>query len=193
MVAGGGKSAEGSRRSRDKSAQWPRIQSWQNQAVMPGWSPPALEGHSAHVVQGRMYVFGGQSTESERGVELSLRCLPTRASAAARRRFAVDDRVACAVADASGAWTDWAAGTVLALESQVEEEGGVPGGLAPYEVRLDSGHTVLVHADEHYLLRDLALQPLGARRTQATVAPGSREHEVWIPIEERRAAKDSHL
>ena len=45
MVAGGGKSAEGSRRSRDKSAQWPRIQSWQNQAVMPGWSPPALEGH----------------------------------------------------------------------------------------------------------------------------------------------------
>ena len=62
MVAGGGKSAEGSRRSRDKSAQWPRIQSWQNQAVMPGWSPPALEGHSAHVVQGKMYLFGGQST-----------------------------------------------------------------------------------------------------------------------------------
>ena len=29
---------------------------------MPGWSPPALEGHSAHVVQGKMYLFGGQST-----------------------------------------------------------------------------------------------------------------------------------
>ena len=33
----------------------------------------------------------------------------------------------------------------------------------PYQVRLDGGATVLVHQDEHWLIRDLELQPVGPR------------------------------
>ena len=39
----------------------------------------------------------------------------------------------------------------------------VAGGVAPYGVQLDSGSSVLVHQDEHWLVRDLALQPPGPR------------------------------
>ena len=79
------------------------------------------------------------------------------------RRFSVGDRVACAVEDRSNEYTDWAAGTVVALDYHVEDEDGVPGGLAPYQVCLDTGSTVLVHVDEHWLIRDLALQLEGPR------------------------------
>lgn len=94
-------------------------------------------------------------------------CLPkairkgTRPSAP--RRFAAGDRVACAVEDATNEYTDWAAGTVEALDHLVEDSDGVPGGVAPYQVRLDSGPAVLVHADEHRLVRSLELQPAGVR------------------------------
>ena len=79
------------------------------------------------------------------------------------RRFAVGDRVACAVEDASDDYTDWAAGTVLAVDHVVEGEDGVSGGFAAYQVKLDSGGQVLVHVDEHWLVRSLALQPVGPR------------------------------
>ena len=136
--------------------------------------------------------------ESERGVELSLRCLPTRASAAARRRFAVDDRVACAVADASGAWTDWAAGTVLEVDHAVDADvarrvlrdraDAAPPPRVPYRVRLDAARDVLVHRDEHSLVRDLALQPAGPRqaaggaRTLAKFAKRQRGDE-WEMVD----------
>ena len=96
-------------------------------------------------------------------------CLPKairRGSQRMQRRFGEGDRVACAVDDATSNYTNWAAGTVLALDHLVEDVDGVPGGRAPYEVRLDSGPSVLVHADEHWLVRDLALQPAGPRNAE---------------------------
>ena len=135
--------------------------------------------------------------ENERGVEFALRCLPTRATAAARRRFAVSDRVACAVADASDAWTDWAAGTVLEVDHAVDADAAkrfsrlrsdAPPPRVPYRVRLDAGRDVLVHRDEHSLVRDLALQPAGPRqaaggaRTLAKFAKRQRGDE-WEMID----------
>ena len=93
-------------------------------------------------------------------------CLPKAVRKGAQRgqrRFREGDRVACAVEDASNDYTNWAAGTVMALDQLVEDSDGVPGGLVPYKVQLDSGPIVLVHADEHWLVRDLVLQPAGPR------------------------------
>ena len=146
-------------------------------------------------------------------------CLPKavrRGAQRSQRRFGLGERVACAVEDSSDEYTDWAAGEVVGLDHEVEEEDGVAGGIAPcaeiaprsrrdlaptrratlgvrtlgvstrgrtagahflthfsptdpplpppppssygrYEVRLDSGPTVLVHADEHWLVRGLDL------------------------------------
>ena len=36
-------------------------------------------------------------------------------------------------------------------------------GIVPYRVELDNGLSVLCHRDEHWLVRDLALQPEGPR------------------------------
>ena len=99
------------------------------------------------------------------------------------RRFGVGDRVACAVEDATGDFSDWAAGTVAALDFPVEAEDGVEGGNAPYQVTLDNGASVLVHQDEHWLLRDLALQPAGPR----IAADGTR----CVKRMEKRAAGDA--
>ena len=46
--------------------------------------------------------------------------------------------------------------------------GGLVGGIVPYQVAMDGGEaatttTVLVHRDEHWLVRDLALQEVGPR------------------------------
>jgi len=92
-------------------------------------------------------------------------CLPkaVRRGAQRTRRFRAGERVACAVADATDDYADWAAGTVAAIDHPVEVADGVAGGLAPYEVLLDSGGRVVVHVDEHWLIRDLALQPVGPR------------------------------
>jgi len=106
----------------------------------------------------------------------TLRCnVPRRAQPL---RFGVGDRVACAVDDGSG--TAWAAGTVLDVEHNVEEAARAQSltwdwskgaGIVPYRARLDSGMEVCVHRDVHWLVRDLALQPAGARQS----ADGTRE------------------
>ncbi len=111
----------------------------------------------------RAEVCFGQRTGAR---EYTRSCLPKairKGSQRTHRRFKQGARVACAVEDSTGDYTEWAAGTVQALDHPVEELDGVPGGLAPYEVRLDSGATVLVHMDEHWLVRDLELQPAGPR------------------------------
>ena len=93
-------------------------------------------------------------------------CLPKairKGSQRSHRRFAKGARVACAVEDGTNQYTDWAPGTVQELDHLVEDSDGVRGGPAPYQVLLDNGETVLVHADEHWLVRDLALQPAGPR------------------------------
>ena len=98
----------------------------------------------------------------------TLRCLPRAkrrgAAGQTRARFRVGERVVCAVEAMDDNYTDWAAGTVAAVDHPIEgAEGVTPGGRVPYQVALDDGSTVLVHADEHWLLRDLNLQPAGAR------------------------------
>jgi len=50
----------GPKRRLDVNVTYPRVLPWQKQPVH-GWSPPALQGHVAHVIGGRLYVFGGQS------------------------------------------------------------------------------------------------------------------------------------
>ena len=105
-------------------------------------------------------------------------CLPKAVRKGAQRsqRFNMGDRVACAVEDATGNYADWAHGTVTAVGYPVEAEDGVAGGVAPYQVLLDNGGcSVLVHQDEHWLLRDLQYQPVGP---QATKASRTRERLV---------------
>ena len=85
-------------------------------------------------------------------------CMPPEPRAA-KRRFAVGDRVACAVEDESDDFTVWAAGTVVAVDYSVaaDAEALVPqrewmgaAAVVPYRVALDiSRVAVLVHKDEH--------------------------------------------
>jgi hypothetical protein len=78
----------------------------------------------------------------------------------------VGERVACAVEAAEADYaTDWAAGSVSAVDEPVDGIEGVGGGgVVPYRVLLDDGGgSVLVHQDEHWLVRDLELQPAGPR------------------------------
>ena len=68
----------------------------------------------------------------------------------------------------------WAAGTVLESGVSLQAEVAALGpeaavyadkaGCVPYRVKLDSGAVVLVHRDEHWLVRDLALQAEGPRQ-----------------------------
>ena len=92
------------------------------------------------------------------------------------RRFGVGDRVACAVEDIADEipWT-WASGTVSEVnyDAHLEEARKKVGplapswdwpssdGIVPYRVLLDTGGHVLVHRDDHWLVRDLRLQPAG--------------------------------
>lgn len=92
------------------------------------------------------------------------------------RRFTAGERVACAVEDSSDDYSVWAAGTVLDVDYSVADAAAalLPGrdwsgaaGLVPYRVELDDGATVLVHRDDHLLVRDLALQKPGVRQCDA--------------------------
>lgn len=103
----------------------------------------------------------------------TLFCTPSRPSTVPKR-FSVGERVACAVEDETDDFSVWSAGTVLEVDYSVKADAAalIPDrdwdGLAaciPYRVQLDTGCKVLVHKDEHWLLRDLALQAPGPRQT----------------------------
>ena len=91
-------------------------------------------------------------------VHFTRMCLP-KALRQKRRtlRFAVGERVACAVEDATSEYSDWSAGTVLAVHYTVKEWEGFPegGSTVPYQVGLDAGDIVLVHVRR--LLRPVEL------------------------------------
>ena len=102
----------------------------------------------------------------------TLFCLPGWRSSA-MKRFAVDERVAVAVEDDTNDYSVWSAGTVTDVDYKAAKEASAmlpdrdwagKAALIPYRVQLDSGCSVLVHRDEHWLIRDLALQPAGPRQ-----------------------------
>uniref|UniRef100_A0A7S0L8U5 Uncharacterized protein n=1 Tax=Coccolithus braarudii TaxID=221442 RepID=A0A7S0L8U5_9EUKA len=117
--------------------------------------------------------FGTRSNS----LRFTLCCLPLRPDKA--RRFREGERVACAIEGADERSTIWAAGTVIDVDRCLESDASalIPerdwtgeGCKAPYRVQLDAGCKVLVHRDEHWLIRDLRFQPDGSRQ----VAGGRR-------------------
>jgi len=112
--------------------------------------------------------------QGQDGLMFTVICLPMQHKPGPRR-FRVGERVACVVEDSVPDPTGsvWTAGTVQEIDVDMEE--GVklhliqllgrdwPFGVtcAPYRVQLDNGCCVLVHKDEHWLIRDLAYQPVG--------------------------------
>lgn len=138
------------------------------------------------------------------GLYFTMCCLPDKTTAKQaskrKRRFAVGDRVACAVEDATENYSEWKAGTVLDIDHSLEESAktqfpSVPsskwaGFCVPYRVRLDGGATVLVHRDEHWLIRDLALQEGGVVRQGADgsrnlkrIAKRKRDDGEWQAVD----------
>jgi hypothetical protein len=76
-------------------------------------------------------------------------------------RFALQHRVACLVEDGTGHRAVWKPGNVAQLWAGAAG-GGWPGGAAAaYAVELDCGDRVLVHRDEHRLIRGLSFQSEG--------------------------------
>mmetsp|Transcript_23089 Transcript_23089/g.75065 ORF Transcript_23089/g.75065 Transcript_23089/m.75065 type:complete len:339 (-) Transcript_23089:346-1362(-) len=136
--------------------------------------PP--EGRLISVPTDEVYVCRAEVCFGQRedGLEWTSYCLPPPAAkpAAKPRRFAAGDRVACAVEDPSDSYSVWAAGTVVAVDVPLDEatlygehvSGGGATHTLPYRVQLDSGAAVLAHRDEHWLVRDLALQAEGQRQ-----------------------------
>ena len=100
----------------------------------------------------------------------TLFCLPP--AQATARRFRVSDRVAVAVEDETDDFSDWASGTVIEVDFSLEAEANQlfphrswgNASRIPYKVQLDNGSRVIVHRDEHWLVRDLALQRPGPRQ-----------------------------
>lgn len=125
----------------------------------------------------RAEVCFGKASKGDLG--FTLRCKPSR-STSARKRFAVGDRVACAVEDATGEYTAWDAGTVVDIDYNIEPDAAEMtltwnfangAGIIPYRVKLDTPGTigtqhVFVHRDVHWLIRDLALQSPGPRQAE---------------------------
>lgn len=125
----------------------------------------------------RAEVCFGQLSKGDLG--FSLRCMPKKMPKT--RRFAVGDRVACAVEDASCDFTIWSAGTVSDVNFDAEPVAAELGltwnfnggaGILPYRVLLDTNiHApepthVYVHRDVHWLVRDLTLQPAAPRQAE---------------------------
>lgn len=113
----------------------------------------------------------------------TLFCMPSK-PCAAKRRFDLGEAVVVAVEDESSEYSVWAAGKIVEVDYRVTEDAralmpeadwaawaadsSTPG-LVPYKVKLDSsGGHVLVHRDEHWLVRDPALQRPGVRQSAAT-------------------------
>ena len=67
----------------------------------------------------------------------TLFCLPPKQDLRARR-FAMGERVACAVEDESNDYSIWAAGTVLAVNHNVEQWAGQRAHHLPYQVQLET-------------------------------------------------------
>jgi hypothetical protein len=112
------------------------------------------------------------------------------------RRFGVGERVSCAVEDTTDNYTIWAAGTVTEVSYSVASDAsemlpdrGWSGHIVPYRVELDVGGHVLVHRDEHWLIRDLTLQPAGPRqaadgtRCLERIGKRQREEGAWEAID----------
>mmetsp|Transcript_16560 Transcript_16560/g.51538 ORF Transcript_16560/g.51538 Transcript_16560/m.51538 type:complete len:242 (+) Transcript_16560:477-1202(+) len=106
----------------------------------------------------RAEICFGESVSGGEG--MAVRCAPAR-EPKRPRRFAVGDRVAVAVEDPSDNFTDWAGGTVAAVDHHPKH---YPDAKIPYRVALDAGRVVLAHRDEHWLIRDLDLQDPGPRQ-----------------------------
>ena len=109
------------------------------------------------------------------GLFFSLFCKPRNQTKI--RRFGVGDRVACAIDNITGDDITWAAGTVIELnfDAGPDARQAFPSwdwpcvdGIVPYRVLLDAGAHVLVHRDEHWLVRDLRIQPVGPRAAMGT-------------------------
>lgn len=96
----------------------------------------------------------------------TLFCLPTRQ--ATKRRFDIGERVVCAVEGETDDVFVWAAGKITDVDYDIEKDATAllpdrewAGMRIPYRVQLDTGCKVLVHRDEQWLVRDIALQPEG--------------------------------
>ena len=136
----------------------------------------------------RSEVCFGQRPEA---LWFTLFCLPARPTTG-KPRFACGERVACAVEDESGDYSVWAAGTVVDADHSVAEDAAAllperewagDAGRVPYRVQLDAGGHVLVHRDEHWLVRDLALQAVGPRQTPESA--GKRTASSLTRLERR--------
>lgn len=102
--------------------------------------------------------------QREDALSFTAMCMWKRPGTKPQRRFGQGERVSCAVEDATNQFSDWRAGTVMSVNLTVAGAGKEGEDLLmPYQVKLDSGCTILVHRDEHWLVRDLAFQPDGPR------------------------------
>lgn len=119
----------------------------------------------------------------------TLFCVPLN-SLKGERRFALGERVVCAVEDESDDYSTWASGKVVDVDYSIEADAAelLPdcdwsGNKAkvPYRVELDSGCHVLVHRDEHWLVRDATLQAAGPRQ----VADGAGAASCLTRLERR--------
>ena len=135
------------------------------------------------------------------GLMFTLACLPVQQkSKSVPRRFVVGERVACLIEDSvdDPQGTVWAAGTVSEVDVNMEKnvsdllpERDFPFGVppAPYRVALDKGCSVLVHKDEHWLVRDLAYQTegpchcVGPSRRPVERIERQQHGDKWVTID----------
>ena len=137
------------------------------------------------------------------GLEFTIYCLPQIKSKP--KRFQVNDRVVCIVEDSVLDYADeafdstgivWAPGTVTEVEVSMEDAAGIlllelidrprqkwPKGVpsAPYRVQLDEGGaSVLVHKDEHWLIRSEELSGGGTRLQRMEVV---QHEDGWRKVD----------